>query len=131
MTLLDIRQRAKELVDQLPDNSLYQAIEFLEALHHQNLKSKSTNESDKANEAELMRIIQRQLSSEEQNRLDYLRQCNEAENITPEEHEELLSYVERIEQQDAQRATALIQLAQLRQVDLDSVLTEFLPSHAA
>lgn len=131
MTLLDIRQRAKELVDQLPDNSLIQAVEFLEALHHQNPKSKSTPESDKANEAELLRIIQRQLSPEEQNRIDYLRQCNEAESITPEEHEELLSYVERIEQQDAQRATALIQLAQLRQVDLDSVLTELLPYHAA
>ena len=131
MTLLDIRQRAKELVDQLPDNSLCQAIEFLEALHHQNPKSNSTPKSDKANEAELLRIIQWQLSPEEQNRLDYLRQCNEAETITPEEHEELLSYVDRIEQQDAQRATALIQLAQLRQVDLDTVLAEFLPSHAA
>ena len=42
-----------------------------------------------------------------------------------------LSYVERIEQQDAQRATALIQLAQLRQVNLDTVLAEFLPSYAA
>ncbi len=130
MTLLDIRQRAKELVDQLPDNSLYQAVESLEALHHQNPKSKSPSESDKANEAELLRIIQRQLSPEEQNRIDYLRQCNEAENITPEEHEELLSYVERIEQQDAQRATALIQLAQLHQVDLDSLLAEFLPERA-
>ena len=131
MTLLDIRQRAKELVDQPSDNSLYQAFEFLEALHHQNPKSKSTTESDKTNEAELLRIIQWQLSPQEQNRLDYLRQCNESETITLEEHEELLSYVARIEQQDAQRATALIQLAQLRQVDLDSVLTEFLPSHAA
>lgn len=131
MTLLDIRQRAKELVDQLPANSLHQAIEFLEALHHPNPTSESTSDSDNANEAELLRIIQWQLSPEEQNRLDYLRQGNEAETITPEEHEELLSYVNSIEQQDAQRATALIQLAQLRQVDLDTVLAEFLPSHAA
>ena len=39
-------------------------------------------------------------------------------------------YVERVEQQDADRAEALIQLAQLRQVDLKVLINEFLPAHS-
>ena len=132
MTLsADFRQRAKELVDRLPASSLQQAIVFLEALQHQSETAPTTNASEQASEAQLLRIIQRQLSTTERTRLNYLRQCNEAETITPEEYQELLSYVARIEQQDAERAAALIQLSQLRQVELDIVLAEFLPSHAA
>jgi hypothetical protein len=46
--------------------------------------------------------------------LNYLRQQNETEEITETEHQELLIYVELIEKQDAERAEALIQLAQIR-----------------
>jgi hypothetical protein len=58
-----------------------------------------------------------------------LRQQNEFGDITDTEHRELLMYVERVEQQDVQRAEALIQLAQLRKVDLKMLINEFLPKH--
>jgi len=48
--------------------------------------------------------------------------------ITEQEHQELLNYVDQIEEQDAQRAEALIQLSQLRQVDLKIIIDEFLPN---
>ena len=132
MTLsADFRQRARELVDRLPASSLQRAIELLEALQDRSQADPSPKTSDRPSEAQLLRTIQRQLSPPEQTRLDYLRQRNETETITPEEHRELLTYVNRIEQQDAERAAAIIQLAQLRQVDLEIVLAEFLPSHAA
>jgi len=123
----NIRQRAKELVDQLPDSSLQQVVTFLEALQPSSPASNSLSET----EADLLATIQWQLTPEEQTRLDYLRQRNDAETLTSEEHQELLSYVDRIEQHDAQRAEALLQLAQLRQVPLEQVLAEFLPAHAA
>lgn len=123
----NIRQRAKELVDQLPDSSLQQVVTFLEALQP---PSPAPNSSSEA-EADLLATIQWQLTPEEQTRLDYLRQHNDAETLTPEEHQELLSYVDRIEQHDAQRAEALLQLAQLRQVPIEQVLAKFLPAHAA
>ncbi len=71
-----------------------------------------------ASEAALIEIIQHRLTSEEQDRLNYLRSSNESGEITEAEHQELLMYVERVEQQDAERAEALIQLAQLRSCDL-------------
>jgi hypothetical protein len=123
----DIRQRAKDLVDQLPDSSLQQVVTFLEAL-----QTPSSNlEPPSEPEANLLATIQWQLAPEEQTRLDYLRQSAEAESLTPEEHQEFLSYADLIEQRDAQRAEALLQLAQLRQVPLEQVLAEFLPAHAA
>jgi hypothetical protein len=123
----DIRQRAKDLVDQLPDSSLQQVVTFLEAL-----QTPSSNlEPPSEPEANLLATIQWQLAPEEQTRLDYLRQSAEAESLTPEEHQEFLSYADLIERRDAQRAEALLQLAQLRQVPLEQVLAEFLPAHAA
>lgn len=78
----------------------------------------------------MLQIIQQCLSPKEQDRLAYLRQQNEIGVITDTEHQELLMYVERIEQQDAERAEALIKLAQLRKVDLQVLIKEFLPKHS-
>jgi hypothetical protein len=58
-----------------------------------------------------------------------LRQQNEIGDITEIEHQELLIYVELIEKQDAERAEALIQLAQIRGVDLQVLIHEFLPNN--
>lgn len=80
-------------------------------------------------EAQLVAAINRRLQPEEQRRLDYLRARNEQEVITPEEHQELLTWVERIERSDAERAEAMIRLAQLRGVALSTIVAEFLPNH--
>ncbi len=118
---------ANALLEQLPGESLVRAVEFLEALSHEVLQVSVT--LPEASEAALLEIIQRRLSSVEQERLTYLRQQNEAGVITDAEHQELLVFVERVEQQDAERAEALIKLAQLRQVDLKVLINEFLPTH--
>ena len=39
-------------------------------------------------------------------------------------------YIDHIEQQDAERAEALIKLAQLRQVDLKVLIKEFIPTYS-
>ncbi len=125
----EIRQRAIALLEQLPGESLVKAVEFLETLSHEALQGSEAPRSS-VGEAALLQIIQRRLSSEEQDRLAYLRQQNEMGAITDTEHQELLMYVKRVEQQDAERAEALIKLAQLRQVDLKVLINEFLPTYS-
>ena len=114
----DIRQRARELVEQLPGNSLSQAVAFMETLHP---------DLGAALEQPLLDQIQQTQAPEDQARLAYLSQQQEAETISDTEYEELLAFVEQVEQQDAARAEALIQLAELRNVDLKVVVSEFLP----
>ena len=123
----EIRQRAMTLLEQLPGESLIKAVEFLESLSHEFLQLSETSKTPNS-ETALLQIIQRRLSPEEQHRLSYLRQQNENEEITETEYQELLKYINRIEQQDAERAEALIQLAKLRQVDLKVLINEFLPT---
>jgi|694.fasta_scaffold06987_6 hypothetical protein len=124
----EIRQRAIALLEQLPGESLIKAVEFLESLSHQALQVSETK-TYKTRETDLIQIIQRRLYAEQQDRLNYLRQQNEIGDITEIEHQELLIYVELIEKQDAERAEALIQLAQIRGVDLQVLIHEFLPNN--
>ena len=125
----EIRQRAIALLEQLPGESLVKVVDFLESLYREVLQL-SEPPKLQASEATLLQIIQRCLSPEEQDRLTYLRSLNETGEITETEHQELLMYVNLVEQQDADRAEALIELAQLRQVDLKVVIKEFLPRHS-
>jgi hypothetical protein len=123
----EIRDRAIALLEQLPGEFLVRAVEFLEALSHEAFKVSEAPNSE-VSEATLLEIIQNRLSPEEQNRLAYLRLQNETGEIRQKEHQELLMYIERVEQQDAERAEVLIQLAQLRNVDLKMLINEFLPT---
>ena len=123
----EIHQKALSLLEQLPQKSLNKAVEYLETLS-QNAQQGTISLTTLSNETQLIKIIQLRLSSDKQKRLDYLRQQNETGKITEQEHQELLNYVDQIEEQDAQRAEALIQLAQLRQVDLKIIIDEFLPN---
>ena len=124
----EIRQRAIALLEQLPGESLIKAVEFLESLSHQALQVSETKISE-TRETDLIQIIQRRFSSEQQDRLNYLRQQNETGEITEIEHQELLIYVELIEKQDAERAAAMIELSQMRGVDLPLLINEFLPTN--
>ncbi|RCJ26233.1 hypothetical protein A6770_26460 [Nostoc minutum NIES-26] len=125
----EIRNRAIALLEQLPGESLVKAVEFLEALSQEALQVSEAANSQ-ISEAALLQIIQHRLPPEDQDRLAYLRQQNEIGVITDTEHQELLMYVERVEQQDAERAEALIKLAQLRSCDLKVLINEFLPKHS-
>ncbi len=75
-----------------------------------------------------MQIINRRISQEDQARLDYLRQLNEnGDDMTTAEYQELLAFVCRIEKEDAERASAIFQLAQIRKVDPLSLIAKFAP----
>ncbi len=120
----EIRQRAIELVEKLPQEMLSEAIDFLELLSK---KAEQLKEEDEltAEEYTLMQIIQRRLSSEEQKRLDYLRDQNEWSELTEAEYQELLAYEDLLENQNVERVEALMKLAKIRQVDLETLNSQF------
>lgn len=64
-------------------------------------------------EAALLEAALRRLPPEDERRLSLLRARKEERQLTPEEHAELLAYVERVECEDAERAAALIELSRL------------------
>jgi ATP-dependent exoDNAse (exonuclease V) beta subunit len=125
-TSADMRQHAQELITQIPGASLPQVVAILEDLCRSVDPTPQTLPEQQQEQA-LLHKIQQKLTPEEQTRLAYLRQQNESEIITEPEHQELLAYIDRIEQQDAERAEALIQLAQIRKVDLKNLMAQYLP----
>lgn len=122
----NLRQHAQELITQIPGSSLPQVVAILEDLCRSVDPTPQTL-PEQQQEQGLLHKIQQKLAPEEQTRLAYLRQQNESGVITEPEHQELLAYIDRIEQQDAERAEALIQLAQIRKVDLKSLMAQYLP----
>jgi hypothetical protein len=117
-----LRQRLQTLVETLPDESLLQAESLLVQL---NPSIGLVDQSGQ--EAPLLAIIHRRLPPQEQVRLNVLRQQLADETITETEHQELLAFIDPIEQMDADRVAAMIQLAQLRKVALNTIIQEFLP----
>jgi len=73
-------------------------------------------------EAALLQQINQGLPEDTQHRYNELRAKLQAETITPDEHQELLSLVDIIEQADADRLQHLIELSQLRQVPLNDLM---------
>ncbi|MCY7331191.1 MAG: hypothetical protein LH649_00715 [Pseudanabaena sp. CAN_BIN31] len=120
--LTDNRQIAIRLVEQIPEESLDEVIDLLNALHRQTSHAKPLNQNT---EDQLLQIIHRKLLHDEQVRLDYLLEQNESEEITELEHQELLAFVSRVENEDAERAAAILQLSQIRNVDPIILITEF------
>ncbi len=120
------RQKAIQLVEQLPEESLTEVIDLLNNLH-QRTSQANPLPSDNSEE-KLLQVIHRKISREDQDRLDYLRQLNEGgDDMTAAEYQELLDFVSRIEKDDAERVSAIFQLAQIRKVDPLSLITQFAP----
>jgi hypothetical protein len=110
-------QRAIALIDQLPPDKLNIAVTFLENLTQQTPVVPS---NPIANEISLRRIIQ-QRPTIDQARLDDLRDRNEWATLTDEEHQELIRYEEQLEQYSVDRLQAMIQLAQIKNIDLPTL----------
>ena len=117
------RQKVMQLVEQLPEESLSEVIELLSNLLRQTRQSQPLISS--SSEEFLLQVIDRRLLPDDQARLDYLREQNESADITEAEHQELLAFVSRVENEDAERAAAILQLAQIRKVDVLSLIKEF------
>jgi len=65
-------------------------------------------------ETELLLKINKELPVKTQKRFDELNKKRQAETLTPSEHKELLSLIERIEKSDSVRIGHLAELARIR-----------------
>ncbi len=75
-------------------------------------------------EAELLQKINHGTSSATRERYTELNQKLAEETITSEEHRELLRLIDQIELADGERLRALIELADLRHVPLDMLMSQ-------
>jgi hypothetical protein len=73
-------------------------------------------------EAGLLEKINQGLSLEVQQRYDDLTAKRRTETLTSEEHQELLTLIDRVERADAERAQALADLARLRKMPLATLM---------
>ncbi len=80
--------------------------------------------SGMTNEAELLQKINQGLLPEVRKRHAELNAKLHEETITPEEHQELLQLVDRIELADAERLQHLIELARIRNVSVDTLMNQ-------
>ncbi|MFN8483288.1 MAG: hypothetical protein U0768_09635 [Anaerolineae bacterium] len=76
------------------------------------------------NEADLLEQINRGVRPDVRVRYDELNGKLHDETITPEEHQELLEISDQIELADAERLRHLTTLAQLRNVSVDTLMTQ-------
>jgi hypothetical protein len=75
-------------------------------------------------ETELLQQINRGLPADIRQRYDALNAKLHDETIAPEEHEELLTLIDRIELADAERMQLLIALARFRSVSVDALMEQ-------
>ncbi len=119
----EIRQTAIALLEKLPEALLEEAVQMLESLH---LKADLVKAVEIPNpeESALLEIIHRHLPADQQQHLNYLHDRDEMGEITDLEHSQLLAYAERLEHLSVERLRALLELAKLRNVDLDNLLNQ-------
>jgi hemerythrin-like domain-containing protein len=75
-------------------------------------------------ETSLLQKINTGLSSQDSKRLEQLDTKLRSETLTTTEHEALMTLLEQLEQQDAERMSAVVELALLREVPLDMVMKQ-------
>jgi len=75
-------------------------------------------------EAELLQKINQGLPIEARKQYEELNDKLHEETITPTEHQELLQLVDRIELADAERLRHLIELARIRNLSVDTLMSQ-------
>jgi hypothetical protein len=116
----DIRRRAIELIEQLSLEKLTAVVQLLEFLSEPSQQAVSNPQ-----EVALLKVIQRRLSPDEQERLQELRFNCEWGQLTDIEHEELIQYEDQLEQWRVERLEALMELARLKNIDLLTLNRQF------
>lgn len=124
-TPIEIRQRAIALIEHLPTERLAAVVQLLEFLSEPSQQVISSSQEDT-----LLQTVQHHFSADDQRRLEELRDRCEWAELTEDEHQELIRYEDLLEQQNAERLAALIELAKLRNADLVTLNRQLRTQHA-
>lgn len=111
-----------DLIEDLPNETLPDLVRFIEFLRFKSRQEKLDPRTE--SEAPLLAIALRRLPAEEQHRLTFLRARKDDGLLTPDEHRELLAFVDRVENDDAERAAALLELSRLRNMPVRALMSE-------
>ncbi len=107
-------QKAIALVEQLPPDKLQVALDFLEQLA----------QKSPLDETQLLQKIHRPIDPSLHHRLTTLIQQRDAEQLTPDQHQELIQLTQHLEALNVDRVTHLAVLAKLRQTTLSKLIEE-------
>jgi len=77
-----------------------------------------------ADEAALLREINRGLPAQTWQHYGELKEKRRAETLTPEEHAELIALSDQIEEMNVRRMEAVVELARLRQISVDALMDD-------
>ena len=125
----DIHQKAIALIGQLPQDKLIAVVQLLEFLAQPPQSSTASPQ-----EARLLEVIESHISEQEQIHLNALRDRCEWGELSEAEYQELIGYEDLLEEKRVKRLEALIQLAQIRNIDLirlnQQIQLTSQPSHA-
>lgn len=88
------------------------------------LRAKLYAPSLRASESKLLQKINLGVPVAVRERFNHLNEKLHDEAITPEEHQELLQLIEQIEMADVARLRAMVELARLRNVSVDTLMQQ-------
>jgi hypothetical protein len=108
------------LIEQLSPEKLTAVVQLLEFLSEPSQQTASNFE-----EVAQVEVIQRRLPPDKQKRLEELREQCEWGELTNLEQEELIQYEDQLEQLRVERLEALMALANLRNIDLLTLNSQF------
>lgn len=123
----EMERKLKQAANQLglsPDT-------YIVRLLQQELQARSTSARLSPEETELLQRINASLSSLEWERYRALLLKRDAENLTDEEHAELIALSDKIEEANVRRMEAVAELARVRKVTVSKIVTSFGLSPAA
>ncbi len=107
-------------VEQLPSDELTEFTRRVLAIQARRGIPLLMDDEEKA----LLSVITSRLPPEKQRRLDELREKSREGSLTPDEHAELLTFVQQVERQDVARAQALLDLAKKRGTTVSELMHE-------
>lgn len=124
MTAVQVKVQltTSELLEATNQLNTHELGEFVEQITHLYAHRKAPSLSPK--ETELLLKINQGIPATTQKPYTRLRKRLEAEEITPEEQEELIRLSDQIESQNVERLQALIELAQLRNMSVKEMMKQ-------
>ena len=117
MDTLEIKSKLQHYIEQADQSFL----QIVQAMFEQYFEEEKKRQNRR--EQELLVLVKSGLSREQEKRLDELDDKRRLNQMTEEEHKELLTLVDQVESFNAQRLQYLSELAQLRKTDIRTLMT--------
>ncbi|MEN0051691.1 MAG: hypothetical protein AAF806_31795 [Bacteroidota bacterium] len=117
METVEIKSRLQHYINQADQSFL----QIVQAMFEQYFEEEKKRQNKR--EKELLVLINSGLSAKEERRLDELDEKRSLNQLNAEEHTELMELVNQVETFNAQRLQYLSELAQLRKIDIRTLMT--------